>query len=82
MKIIVDREKLRESKYDENGFAVCECGDHRYPSKKMLVDFLRPLRLPGTADIWSSSDLNQSTTTIHLEITYSVKRTNNDGSRS
>ena len=72
MRIIVDRQKLKESRVDENGFGICDCGKHRYPSKTMLVRFLSPLRLNGkpVADIWSESDFITGEVTIHAEIKY------------
>jgi hypothetical protein len=72
MEINVDLEKLNEGKYDEKGFAICKCGKHRYATKKMLVEFLKPLSLPGTAEIWSRREVMSGQVDIFLKITYQV----------
>ena len=72
MEVDVDEEKLAEGKYDEKGFAICDCGKLRYPSKKMLVDFLKPLPLPGVAEVWSMREIMSGETTITLKIKYQV----------
>lgn len=77
MKVNYDRAKIREGvqdgAYDERGLFKCveHKGRHRYPSKKMLIDFLEGFKgVRGTADVWSTDDLTNGTVTIHCEIVY------------
>ncbi len=78
MKFIIDLTRIRESEkagaYDERGLAICKCGKHHYPSKKMIYDWLRKnyKDVPGTADIWSESFGDTGEVKVCLEIIYKV----------
>jgi hypothetical protein len=76
MKFSIDKGKIKEGiksgAYDERGLSICKCGKHRYPSKKMIYDWLKTnySDVIGTADIWSVEHGDTDTVTIHLEIKY------------
>lgn len=78
MKFIIDKgiieEGERNGAYDERGLTICKCGKHRYPSKKMIYDWLRKdfKDVTGTADIWSESFGDTGEVKVCLEITYKV----------
>lgn len=78
MKFVIDLSRIRESEeagaYDERGLSICKCGKHRYPSKKMIYDWLRKdfKDVTGTADIWSEEDWDTGEVKVCLEITYKV----------
>jgi len=73
MKINIDESKLT-GRYNARKLVGCACGKHWYPSKKMFVEFLKQFRdIPGTAEIWSESDLETGITTIHVEIKYKTR---------
>jgi hypothetical protein len=78
MKFIIDLGKIKESieagAYDERGLTICKCGKHRYPSKKMIYDWLRKnyRDVTGTAEIWSESFSYTGEVKVCLEITYKV----------
>lgn len=78
MKFLIDLGKIKESEeagaYDERGLSICKCGKHRYPSKKMIYDWLRNnyKDIPGTAEIWSEEDWDIDEVIIRLEIKYKV----------
>jgi hypothetical protein len=40
MKIKYDKTRF-EGKYDKRNLTICKCGKHKYPSKKMFVEFLK-----------------------------------------
>jgi hypothetical protein len=74
MKIIYDRSKLT-GKYNRRNLSICRCGKHRYPSKKMLVEFLKRFKdVKGTAEVWSREDWDTSEVVITVEIHYNVTR--------
>lgn len=73
MKIIYDKEKIKESRYDKRGLALSQSGLRRYPSKKMFIDFLRKYNdIKGSVDIWSEVDNISNEVTIHLELKYKI----------
>ena len=77
MKFIIDLKSIRAiktNKYDERGLSICTCGKHRYPSKKMIYDWLKKEYpdVKGTAEIWSMRDYEKGEVIITLEIKYKV----------
>lgn len=72
MKILVDKNKLT-GKYDERNLTISQSGLHKYPSKKMFVEFLKQYKdIKATADIWGTEDITNSTVTINVEVKYKV----------
>jgi len=76
MRLRYNRQKMKESgPYDNRNLVLSMSGKYHYPSKKMFIEFLKQFKdVSGLADIWSESDLNNGTTTIHVEIKYKVKK--------
>jgi hypothetical protein len=78
MKFIIDtvliKEGIKAGAYDERGLTLCKCGKHRYPSKKMIYDWLKTnySDVRGTAEIWSQQDGDTDTVTVNLEIRYKL----------
>ena len=75
MKILYDKEKLKESiekgAYDARNLAISKSGKHRFPSKLMFIRFLEQFPdVKATADIWSDQDLNKGEVTIYVEVKY------------
>jgi hypothetical protein len=80
LKFIIDKYKIKEGEknraYDERGLTICKCGKHKYPSKKMIYDWLKNnySDVNGIAEIWSISDGVTGEVTIGLEIKYEIPK--------
>jgi hypothetical protein len=73
MKLIYNKENVKGDHYDKRGLVFSQSGLHRYPSKKMFVDFLEKYKdVKGSADIWSEQDNINNQVIIHVELKYSV----------
>jgi len=77
MKFLIDKKSIKpteNNKYDERGLSICTCGKHRYPSKKMIYDWLKKEYpdVKGTAEIWSMRDYEKDEVIITLELKYKV----------
>lgn len=74
MKLKYDK-KAFKGKYDERNLTICKCGKHKYPSKKMFVEFLKQFKdIKGVADIWATQDLDNGKVKIHLELEYQISK--------
>lgn len=60
-------------KYDERNLTISKSGKHKYPSKKMFVEFLKKYPdIEAHVDIWSIESTNGKVS-IKLELEYEVK---------
>jgi len=72
MRLVYDRDKIT-GPYDERNLTISASGKHRYPSKKMFIEFLKQFKdVRGVAEIWSEENWTTGTVTIHVEVTYKV----------
>lgn len=72
MKLNYDKTMI-EGEYDERNLTLCKCGKHRYPSKKMFIEFLNQYKdIKGDVDLWSTRDLDTGEVKIHLELSYKI----------
>ncbi len=79
MRILTDTNAWKAAVYDKRGLQRCRCGRHYYPSKKMLVDFLKQYKdIRGTVKIWSLADGVQGENTITCTIVYKVGKLDGD----
>lgn len=73
MRIRYDKEKIT-GKYDERNLTISQSGQHRYPSKKMFIEFLKQYRdIQADVDIWGLEDHVKNEVTITVELKYKVK---------
>lgn len=57
--------------YDRRNLEFSLTGKHKYPSKKMFVEFLKKFPdIKATASIWSLRNYADSTVTINVEVKY------------
>lgn len=75
MKINVDYPfSFVKPRYDKRNLQYSISGKNKYPSKKMFEEFLRQYKdVQGTAEIWAVDNLNNATSTIHVDLTYKIK---------
>lgn len=72
MKLTYDRHQIASArKYDERNLQYSQSGKHKYPSKKMFVEFLKQFKdVDAEASIWGMEDLDRGVVTINVEVVY------------
>lgn len=72
MKLKYQKDAL-SGKYDERNLTICKCGKHKYPSKKMFVEFLKQFKdIPGEVEINSVQNLTNGEVKINVEVKYKI----------